>query len=95
MLVRSHQISNILASEKMVKLCIVNISTNEDTINWIRTIVKDLLLNNKASFSIILKSRHYALTIKVALALLPCKEVIINRKKCFVTEEHSRYYGSN
>lgn len=67
----------------MIKLFIVNIYTNEDTINSVRTILKDLLLNNKASFSISLKSRHYALTTEVTLTLLPCKDVIINRKQKF------------
>lgn len=38
----------------MIKLFIVNIPTNEDIINSIRTILKDLFLNSKASFSIIL-----------------------------------------
>jgi len=44
----------------MIKLFTVTISTNRDAINLIKSILKYLFFKNKASFSIILKSKHYA-----------------------------------
>lgn len=92
-LIRSHQIRGTLASEKMIKLFTVNIFTNEDTINSIKSVLKDLFLNNKASFSIILESKHYALTIKITHALLPWH--VINRKQnsCFLMNIRTAMMG--
>lgn len=68
----------------MIKLFTVNISTNEYTINLIKSILKDLFLNNKASFSVILKSRPYALTIKVTLTLFPWHVINIEQNYSFL-----------